>query len=216
MIMIISILSQKGGSGKTTLALALAAAFARTGKAVLLVDADEQGSTLTWADAREAEPLFTCVGMPKPTLHKELPSLSKNYDLVLVDGAPRVSSVARSAIAASDVVLVPVQPSPMDVWAANEIVELINDAKPLNEKMESAFVINRKITNTAIGNDVAKALAGYGDIPVLKTAIHQRVSFPEAAAQGLSIFEYEPKGKAASEITKLQKEISKRWQKQLG
>jgi chromosome partitioning protein len=214
--MIISILSQKGGSGKTTLALALAAAFARTGKAVLLVDADEQGSALTWADAREAEPLFTCVGMPKPTLHKELPSLSKNYDLVLVDGAPRVSSVARSAIAASDAVLVPVQPSPMDVWAANEIVELINDAKPLNEKMESAFVINRKITNTAIGNDVAKALAGYGDIPVLKTAIHQRVSFPEAAASGLSIFEYEPKGKAASEITKLQKEISKRWQKQLG
>ena len=214
--MIISILSQKGGSGKTTLALALAAAFARTGKAVLLVDADEQGSALTWADAREAEPLFTCVGMPKPTLHKELPSLSKNYDLVLVDGAPRVSSVARSAIAASDAVLVPVQPSPMDVWAANEIVELINDAKPLNEKMESAFVINRKITNTAIGNDVAKALAGYGDIPVLKTAIHQRVSFPEAVAQGLSIFEYEPKGKAASEITKLQKEISKRWQKQLG
>ena len=210
--MIISILSQKGGSGKTTLALALAAAFARTGKAVLLVDADEQGSALTWADAREAEPLFTCVGMPKPTLHKELPSLSKNYDLVLVDGAPRVSSVARSAIAASDAVLVPVQPSPMDVWAANEIVELINDAKPLNEKMESAFVINRKITNTAIGNDVAKALAGYGDIPVLKTAIHQRVSFPEAVAQGLSIFEYEPKGKASSEITKLEKEISKRWQ----
>ena len=214
--MIISVLSQKGGSGKTTLALGLAAAFAKKGNAVLLVDADEQGSSLTWAEVRQSEPLFTCVGIPKPTLHKELPSLSKNYDVVLVDGAPRVSSVARSAIAASDMVIVPVQPSPMDVWAANEIVELINEAKPLNDKMECAFVINRKITNTAIGNEVAKALAGYGDIPVLKTSIHQRVSFPEAAAQGLSIFEYEPKGKAAAEITKLQKEISKRWQKQLG
>jgi len=211
--MIISVLSQKGGSGKTTLALGLAAAFAKKGNAVLLVDADEQGSSLTWAEVRQSEPLFTCVGIPKPTLHKELPSLSKNYDVVLVDGAPRVSSVARSAIAASDMVIVPVQPSPMDVWAANEIVELINEAKPLNEKMDAAFVINRKITNTAIGNDVSKALAEYEGLSVLKSAIHQRVSFPEAAAQGLSIFEYEPKGKAASEITKLEKEISKRWQK---
>jgi len=195
--MIISVLSQKGGSGKTTLALGLAAAFAKKGNAVLLVDADEQGSSLTWAEVRQSEPLFTCVGIPKPTLHKELPSLSKNYDVVLVDGAPRVSSVARSAIAASDMVIVPVQPSPMDVWAANEIVELINEAKPLNEKMDAAFVINRKITNTAIGNDVSKALAEYEGLSVLKSAIHQRVSFPEAAAQGLSIFEYEPKGKAA-------------------
>ena len=84
---------------------------------------------MDWAAARHGDPLFPVVGLPKPSIHKELPPLAMNYDLVIIDGPPRVYDVARSAIMASDLVLVPVQPSPYDVWAAKEIIDLLTEAQ---------------------------------------------------------------------------------------
>src|SRR5262245_25926650 len=110
--LIIGVLQQKGGVGKTTLALNLAADYARSRHRVLLVDADPQGSALAWSSVREKPPLFPVIGMPKPTLHKDLPPVAANYEVVIIDGAPRVNELARSAILACDFVLVPVQPSP--------------------------------------------------------------------------------------------------------
>jgi chromosome partitioning protein len=185
---VISILNQKGGVGKTTLAVHLATAFARSKQAVLLVDADPQGSALDWAAARRGEPLFPVVGLPKKSIHKELPPLAANYDYVIIDGPPRVNDVATSAIMASDLVLVPVQPSPYDVWAAKEIIDLMNESEAFRSNVKRAFVINRKIVNTAIGRDVASALSEY-PIPVLETAISQRVAYAESAAQGLTVFD---------------------------
>ncbi len=114
--------------------------------------------------------------------------------------------MARAAIIAADFVLIPVQPSPYDVWAAKEIVELLNEASVFKEKQKSAFVINRKIVNTAIGRDVAEALAGY-PIPVLAAAVGQRVAFAESAATGSTVLELDPKGAAAQEINTLVDEI---------
>ena len=201
--MIVGVLNQKGGVGKTTIAVNLAACFSRAGRRVLLVDADPQGSSLAWSSVREAEPAFVVVGMAKPTLHREIPALAKNYDVVVIDGAPRVNELARAAIMASDLVLIPVQPSPYDVWAAAETVQLVRDARIYKESLRAAFVINRKIANTAIGRDFATALDQFPDTPVLEAALAQRVIYAESAARGLSVAEASPRSEAARELERL-------------
>lgn len=204
--MIISLLNQKGGVGKTTLALHLAAALSEHGSRVQLLDADPQGSALDWSAMRGGEAPFGIVGLPRAVLHHEAPRLSLNFDHLVIDGPPRVYEVARSAILASDVVLIPLQPSPYDVWAAKEIVDLLREAGSFKENLKSAFVINRKIVNTAIGRDVAEALSGY-DVPILKSQICQRVAFAESAAQGKTVLETDPQSRAAQEIRALAAEI---------
>lgn len=203
---VIGILNQKGGVGKTTLAVHVATAFARLKKRVLLLDADPQGSALDWAAARHGAKLFPVVGLPKASIHKELPTLAADYDLVIIDGPPRVYDVARSAIMASDLVLVPVQPSPYDVWAAKEIIDLLAEAAVYKPNLKKAFAINRKIVNTAIGRDVADALSEY-PIPVLATALSQRVAFAESATQGLTVYDLDADMPASQEMDQLAKEI---------
>lgn len=203
---IVAFLNQKGGVGKTTLAVHIADALARNKQRVLLVDADPQGSALDWAAARHTEPLFPVAGFPKAAIHRELAPLSAGYDVVIIDGPPRVYDVAKGAIMASDVVLIPVQPSPYDVWAAKEIMDMYHEALIYKPGLRAAFVINRKIVNTALGRDVVDALSEY-PIPVLQTAICQRVSFAESAAQGETVFETCPDTQGAKEMQQLANEI---------
>lgn len=205
--MIIGVLNQKGGVGKTTIAVNLAAAYAKAGQRVLLVDADPQGSSLAWSSAREGKPLFTVVGMPKPTLHKDMPSIASDYDVVVIDGSPRVSELGRAAIMASDLVVIPVQPSPYDVWASADTVKLIKEAQQFKATLQAVFVINRKIANTAIGRDVTKALANF-DLPVCERTLCQRVVYAESAARGLAVIEAEPGSAATKEITGLARSLS--------
>lgn len=204
--MIFALLNQKGGVGKTTLAVHIATAFSQKGFRVLLVDADPQGSALDWAACRNPDPLFPVIGFPKPKLHKEIPAHVQHYDHIIIDGPPRVNELARSAIMSSDFIVIPVQPSPYDVWAAKEIVDLVNEAVTFKENIKSAFVINRKIVNTAIGRDVKEALAGY-EVRVLNTHIGQRVVFAESAANGSSVLEDNPASLASQEIMALADEL---------
>jgi chromosome partitioning protein len=203
---VISLLNQKGGVGKTTLSIHIAAALALDGGRVLFIDADKQGSALDWDASRQGDPLFTVIGKPTNSIHKDLAALSRGYDWVLIDGPPRVHDVANSAIMAADLVLIPVQPSPYDVWSAKEIVDLIAAASPLKPSLRAAFAINRKIANTAIGRDVAEALASY-EVPVLKATVAQRVAFAESANGGQTVLETEPNGPAAHEIRALVAEL---------
>lgn len=199
---VIGLLQQKGGVGKTTLAINLAGHAALAGARVLLVDADPQGSAMAWSSARTAKPLFPVIGLAKRDLHRDVPALAADFDLVVIDGAPRVNELARSAILASDLVLIPVQPSPFDVWAAAETVSLVSEAQQYRPDIDAAFVINRRVANTVIGRDVAKAFAEQS-FPVLDQSITQRVVFAEAAAQGLTVPELAPDSDAAREIANL-------------
>jgi chromosome partitioning protein len=206
----IAILNQKGGVGKTTVALHLATGLALRHHKVLLVDADPQGSARDWLATRQIAPLFSVVAMDRPVLHRDLDGIAKGYDHVIVDGPPRTTELVRSAMLASALILIPVQPSPYDVWAAQDVVNLAKEAAIYNPKMKCAFVVNRKIVGTAIGRDVASALAEY-QLPVLAASICQRVSFAETASSGSTVLEQPltDDNKAAQEILAVLSEIVK-------
>lgn len=205
----ISFLNQKGGVGKTTLAVNVADAIARSGKRTLLIDADPQGSALEWAAAREAsheetdgDVLFPVIGLATDFIHKELPALARGYDCIVIDGPPRVNKVSTAAIMASDLVLIPITPSPYDVWATDEIVALFDYACGVRPEIEARFVINRKIAKTALGNAIGEALLDY-PLPVLDAEVCQRVAFAETASRGQSVIEAVPTEPAANEIRNL-------------
>lgn len=197
--MIIGVLQQKGGAGKTTLSLNLAGYFASEGARTLLVDADPQASALAWSSVRDKPSLFPVIGMPKPSLHKDLPQIAKDYDVVVIDGAPRVNELARSAIMASDVILIPVQPSPFDVWSCAEIISLVQEAKQYKPDIKCVFAVNRRVANTVISREVLKAFKNF-PFPLLEPSVCQRIIFAETAAQGLTVFDAAPSSAAAYEI----------------
>ena len=207
--MILGFLNQKGGVGKTTLATHVAGELARTGARVLLIDADPQASALDWSERRVGEGLprlFDVVGLAKETLHDQVPSLSRGYDHVVIDGPPRVTALARSAMLASDLVLIPVQPSPYDVWASQQVVTLVAEARMFRPELRAAFIVNRRIVNTVIGRDVGDALAGLG-MPALSVSVSQRVAFAESVAIGRLVRESHPESAAANEIEAVTSEI---------
>ncbi len=202
---VVAVLNQKGGAGKTTIATHLARAWQIAGKEVLLVDSDPQGSARDWAAVREDQPV-PVVGIDRPTIDRDLKSIATK-DLVVIDGAPQASDLAVSAIKAATFILIPVQPSPYDIWATADLVELVKQRIEVTDgKLKAVFVVSRAIKNTKIGGEITEALNGYG-LPILDARITQRVSYPSTAAGGTTVMDEEPGGDAAREIRALMKEI---------
>ena len=202
---VIAVLNQKGGSGKTTIATHLARALQLAGADVLLVDSDPQGSARDWAAVREDQPL-TVVGIDRPTIDRDLKQVARK-DFVVIDGAPQAADLAVSAIKAAHFVLIPVQPSPYDIWATADLVELVKQRIEVTDgKLKAAFVVSRAIKGTKIGAEVTEALSGYG-LPVLESRITQRVSYPSTAAGGTTVIDAEPESEASREVQALANEI---------
>lgn len=207
--MIVALLNQKGGVGKTTLALHLAGQWAAQGRRVVLVDADPQGSALDWSQQRAHAGLpraFGVIGLARDTLHREAPELARDVDHVVIDGPPRVAALLRSALLAADLVLAPVQPSPFDGWASEEMLRLIDEARLYRPALQAWFVLNRCPARTIIARETAAALAAQ-QTGVLRQHIGQRVVFADAARTGRLAAEMAPGQPAAREIASLAQEI---------
>ncbi len=202
---VIALLNQKGGAGKTTLATHLAGELAMTGSRVTLLDADPQGSALDWAQRRLQNGqgrLYGVFGLARDSLHQEAPQIALQADYVVIDGPPRVAALARSALLAADLVLIPVQPSAYDVWASHEMVQLVIEARVFRPQLRAAFVVNRRVVGTVIGREARNALADQ-PFAALPTEISQRIVFADSVAAGRLACEAAPQCAAAREIAAL-------------
>ena len=207
--MIVVFPNQKGGVGKTTLALHLAGEWSREGERVTLIDADPQGSALDWSEqrARDGLPrLFGVIGLARGTLHREAPELARGADHVVIDGPPRVAGLMRSALLAADLVLIPAQPSPFDGWASGEMLKLIEEARIFRPQLVARFALNRCAARTIIARETAETLAEH-DPPVLAARVGQRVIFADSAQSGRLVGELDNASPAAREIAALAREV---------
>lgn len=193
----VAVLSEKGGCGKTTIATNIASAWHRDGYRVLLVDADPQQTALDWSDLKEDGVPTVQVG--KGSLESTIPQVASDFDIVVIDGAPRMGSLAASATRTADLVVIPVQPSAADIWSAETIVEVCETyATP------AVIVVSRQIVGTNLADAAQEALESF-ELPVLDARTSQRVAYTRAIGQGVSALDTGPK--AAAEVEALADEI---------
>ena len=201
MTIVITVAQQKGGTGKTTLAANLGAALVAS-RTVALLDIDPQHTLTRWHELRpKTAPRLTFSNVSGWRVSGELERLKANHDFVVIDSPPQVDTDARLAIRGADLVLIPVQPSPPDVWAAEGTLKLV-----AAEKRKAAMVLNRMPSSGKLRETVTTLLQRGGK-PLLTATIGNRTGFAIAFASGLAVSETAPRSIAATELGALLSEL---------
>lgn len=206
---ILTIAQQKGGAGKTTLVAQLAATFAAMGNRVAVMDIDPQGSLTAWAAIRAEQPKnkvydITHVEVAGWRVSGEVDKLADDHDFVFIDSPPHAETEAKIAVRAADLVVIPVQPSPADVWATRPTVDLAE-----TENVPILVVMNRVPPRS---NLVAlmHGLLKKQKLPIAKTTIGNRVAFASSMMEGRSVVETAKSSAAAAEMQALAKELTRK------
>jgi len=206
--MIVAILGEKGGTGKTTLATNLAGLRATAGQQVLLVDADRQGSASYWAEHRRttARPAVTCLQKFGRALGRDLRALAPRYDDVIVDVAAGDSPDLEAILRLAARVLIPVQPAGLDVWTLGLLDARVAEAQAVNPTLVAFVILNRASTNPRDRDthEAQQAMAACGHLRVAPVVLRERVAIKRATPAGLSVQEYTPRDpKAITELAQV-------------
>lgn len=203
---LIALVGNKGGAGKTTLTVNVASGLARQAK-VAVVDADPQGSSLQWRAFSSKEDTVPVIAAIEQ-LENQAKQLLNEYQYVLIDCPPSVhAEQTKTVLGFTDIALVPVQPSPVDLWATVHIEEAVQEARNSNSGLDALLVINQLEPRTTLSKLVREALSEIG-LPVANTALRRRAIYRSSALEGKSVFDMGSRGRdAANELEELIQEV---------
>ena len=201
---ILAVAQQKGGAGKTTIAVQLGVFWAKAGRKVALLDVDPQGSMKAWHGLRSEAGIDgwpTAHDVAGWKLSSEIDRLKRETDLIIVDTPPHAETDARVAVRAAGLILVPVQPSPMDWWATKPTIDMA-----AKEKTRSLLILNRLPPRGKLADAIREKIQSAG-LPLAEAALGNRSAFAVSMMEGKGVAESQPKGTAAAEIAALAAEI---------
>lgn len=205
--MILTVGNTKGGVGKTTLAINIAIARSLSGSDVLLVDGDEQKTALTFTELRSSQVEnvgYTAVSLYGAALRTQVRQLTSKYTDIVIDVGGRNTGGLRAALTITNTLVIPIQPRSFDIWAIDQMVDLVREAREINPGIWAVLVLNIADAQGHDNQDAAEALQDIEGIEFLDVSIGRRKAFPNAASAGKAILEQFPKDqKAVEELTAL-------------
>lgn len=211
MIMLLG--GEKGGTGKTSLAVNITVLFGMAGRDVLLIDTDRQGSANFWANIRDesgALPRIPCVQSFGKGLAKNILDLAQRYEDVIIDAGGRDSMELRYSLGVADKIIIPIQPTQFDLMTLGQMAKLVEQAQTLNPTLTAYVVLNRCSTNPTVtdAQEAAEVISEIPNLNLLKTMLRERVSYQRSVREGLGVVEAAPPdNKAVAEVTSLFQEI---------